>query len=350
LWIADLLLENIGKMNRRVRANEFVELARTIPVLDVRSPGEYLKGHIPGAISFPLFDNHERAEIGTLYKQVGQAVAIERGMELVQPRIQEMYRQAVSHIKDGKLLVHCWRGGKRSESVAAMIAVSGAEVGVLEGGYKAYRNWTLGRFVESYDIRLIGGATGTGKTAILHRLQEKGSRILDLEGHADHRGSAFGRLAATREVSHAQFENVLAWDLHFSNGAPLWIEDESRTIGNLSININLWKQMQAAKLYYIELPLEVRVSRLIEDYGHFPKEMLLESVQKIGRRLGGLRLREIVSAIQEDRAEDAVRMLLEYYDKAYTHTMRSRAEANIHRISFTDFDADAIADALLELS
>ncbi|MEM6270346.1 MAG: tRNA 2-selenouridine(34) synthase MnmH [Bacteroidota bacterium] len=342
-------MEKSIKMNRRASAREFVDLAREIPVLDVRSPGEYLKGHVPGAISFPLFDDQERGEIGTLYKQVGRGAAVDRGMTLVQPKMQRMYREGIAHAKKGKLLVHCWRSGMRSESVAAMLAVSGLDIIVLEGGYKAFRNWVLQRFIQSYPIRLIGGATGSGKTEILHKIAERGSSVLDLEGHADHRGSAFGALGAQREVMPAQFENDLAWELQRAKGPALWIEDESRAIGKLHIHADLWQQMKQADLYLIELPIEVRIARLIEDYGDFPKSELLDSVAKIKRRLGGLRYAEVTEAIQKDDAETAVRILLEYYDRSYRYANKDRSAGKVQVLRYPEFDAEQIAEDLLAL-
>jgi tRNA 2-selenouridine synthase len=336
-------------MNRRADVEEFVEQAKNIPVLDVRSPAEFEKGHIPGAISFPLFDNSERAEIGTLYKQAGQSVAIERGMTLIQPRIQDMYKEGVAHAKDGKLLVHCWRGGKRSESVASMLAISGLEVSTLDQGYKSFRRWVLERFSLTYPIRLVGGGTGSGKTEILHKLRDLGSRTLDLEYLADHRGSSFGRLGSTRNVRPAQFENEMAWNLHFSEGGPMWVEDESRSIGQLYIPIELWKQMDAAHVYYIELPLDVRVERLIRDYAHFSMEELSESVVRIARRLGGSRTREVMDALERKDMQTTVKILLEYYDNSYNHAMKRRPPENITRIPFDDFDAEKIAKTLIAL-
>lgn len=336
-------------MNRRADVEEFVEEAKNIPVLDVRSPAEFEKGHIPGAVSFPLFDNRERAEIGTLYKQVGQSVAIERGMSLIQPRIQDLYKEGISHARDGKLLVHCWRGGKRSESVASMLAISGIDVATLDQGYKSFRRWVLNRFSLEYPIQLVGGGTGSGKTEVLHKLNELGARTLDLEHLADHRGSSFGRLGSTRQVRPAQFENDMAWSLHFSQGDPLWVEDESRTIGQLYIPIEFWKQMDAAIVHYIELPLEVRVERLIRDYAHFSKEELSDSVVRIARRLGGSRTAEVMKALEQGDMTTTVRILLDYYDKSYNHAMKRRPPENIHRIAFDDFDAEKIAKTLIAL-
>jgi tRNA 2-selenouridine synthase len=336
-------------MNIRAQVEEFVNMAKDTPVLDVRSPDEYEKGHIPGAVSFPLFDNHERAEIGTLYKQAGQEAAIERGMSMVQPRIQEMYREGLSHARDGKLLVHCWRGGKRSESVASMLAISGMQVATLDRGYKAFRGWVLEQFSIRYPIRIIGGATGSGKTEILHKIGTLGQRTLDLEGLADHRGSSFGRLGATRQVRPAQFENDMAWSLYFSEGEPLWVEDESRSIGSLYIPIDFWEQMDAATVYYVQLPYEVRIRRLIQDYAHFSTEELTASVQRIARRLGGARTAEVLKAIEAGDVDTSVRILLDYYDTSYGHATKRRPPEKVIRIPFDDFDAEAIARTLISL-
>ena len=336
-------------MNTREEAEKFIQLAKEVPILDVRSPGEYQKGHIPGAISFPLFNNQERAEIGTIYKQVGQAVAVERGMELVQPKIQEIFNTGNAYAKNGKLLVHCWRGGKRSEAVAGLLGSSGTDVRILNGGYKAYRNWVLAQFEKPYQLSIVGGGTGSGKTKILHALEKANEQILDLEGLADHRGSAFGRLGAKEDVTFTQFENRIADKLFFNKSSHFWVEDESRTLGKLYIPAQFWEQMRAAKVFHIELPDAARMEILLEDYGHFPASELEDSIRKLGRRLGGLRMQQAVDALSKGDLKQVIRILLPYYDKAYSHSIHPRSPENIQQIPFDSFDADAIARELIAL-
>jgi tRNA 2-selenouridine synthase len=331
----------------RLKADVFVEKARETPVLDVRSPAEYAQGHMPGAISFPLFDDDERAEVGTLYKQVGQREAMERGMELIGPKVGAMFKQGIAHAREGRILVYCWRGGQRSASVGALLGMAGLQVGVLEGGYKAYRNWTLDQFKRPWPLAIIGGMTGSGKTEVLHRLRDLGENILDLEHLADHRGSAFGRLGATRTVTPMQFENDIAWALTALPPGRIWVEDESRTLGSLQVPTDFWRQMEACPVYALDVAQDIRSQRLMVDYGQFPRADLEAAAHKIARRLGGQRLQQVVSAIEAEDAETVIAVLLDYYDRAYQHFLAERTNATIVPVEVAHYDVAAIARDLV---
>ena len=336
-------------MVRSLLPEEFVERAQETPVLDVRSPGEYRLGHLSQAISFPLFNDQERAEVGTLYKQVGQMEAVERGLEIVGGKMREMFAQGLGYAKEGKLLVHCWRGGKRSESVANLMAVAGLDVAVLKGGYKAYRNWVLGKFSVPEQFLVLGGLTGSGKTRVLHRLQALGQAVLDIEDRAAHRGSAFGRLGQNRYVAPQQFENEMAQDLHLLHGRSIWLEDESRVLGGLILPPKLWEQKQAAPVFFIEIPDEERVRLLMEDYGSLDHGGVASSINKISEKLGGLRTKQALEALESNQGEVLTRMLLDYYDKLYLNSLREKPkETAVHHLTFDRFDLDEIATALLE--
>ena len=308
----------------KISASEFVESAQNIPVLDVRSPGEFEKGHFPGALSFPLFSNYERAEIGTMYKQVGQQEAMERGFEVVGPKIKDMVVQAKAAAVDGKLLVHCWRGGMRSESVANLLNLTGLQVRSLQGGYKAFRNWVLSKLDETYDLRVIGGMTGSNKTGILKALKDAGEATVDLESIAQHKGSSFGALGVEGKTTQAQFENELAVALHFEADQMIWVEDESRKIGSITLPRGLWEQMISAPFYFINAPRRERITHLVQDYGSYPQELLLAAILRIKNRLGGLRTSHALQFLAEKDAESLVDLLLEYYDKAYLRSMEKR--------------------------
>ena len=310
----------------RIQVEEFVEVSQNIPVLDVRSPGEFHKGHIPGAYSFPLFSDTERAEIGTLYKQVGQEQAMERGLEIVSPKIKDMVVEAKDLAHEGRLMVHCWRGGLRSESVANLLKVAGIQVNVLNGGYKAYRQWVLGKFEEDFDIRVLGGMTGSGKTEVLHQLLGRGEAVIDLEAIANHRGSAFGRLGLSEgRITQAQFENEFANQLLLNKGRTIWMEDESRQIGSLIIPGSVWEQMLTAPFFFLDATFEYRVARLLEDYGHFQPSQIEGAIDRIKKRLGGLRHQQATTLLEQDEREDLVKMLLGYYDQSYRHSMQQRS-------------------------
>jgi tRNA 2-selenouridine synthase len=333
-------------MVKIIGAEEFVRRSSALHVLDVRSPGEYRLGHLPGALSFPLFDDSERAEVGTLYKQAGQLQAVERGLEIVGGKMKNMFVQGMSYARDGQLMVHCWRGGKRSESVGNLLSVAGLEVFVLQGGYKTYRNWVLQQFVPEREYLVVGGLTGSGKTRILHHLRSQGQAVLDIEGHAAHRGSAFGRLGQTHFVSPQQFENAMANDLCGLGDRVIWMEDESRVLGGLTLPQALWEKKQRSPVFYVEIPDEDRVRLLLEDYGSVDKAGIAASINKIARSLGGLRTQQALEALGADDRELLARMLLEYYDKLYKNSMATKPQATVHHFSFHRFDLDEITQAI----
>jgi len=200
-------------------------LARKHQVLDVRTPKEFEQGHIPGAINLPLFTNEERVIVGTIYKQQGRQPAILKGLELVGPKMKDII-ETVSKIENrGCFLLHCWRGGMRSSSVAWLLSIYGIKVYTLKGGYKFYRRNVLETFEAKKNIVVLGGKTGSAKTYILKKLEEKGEQVIDLEALAKHKGSSFGSLGETQPPSQEQFENLLADKLKSVSPEKIcWIE------------------------------------------------------------------------------------------------------------------------------
>jgi tRNA 2-selenouridine synthase len=334
-------------MVEKLNASDFWAQSRAVPILDVRSPGEFIAGHIPGAISFPLFSDNERAEIGTMYKQVGKEQAMNRGMELVEPRIKKMVESALAMQVNGELLVHCWRGGKRSESTAWLLSEHGLKIGLLVGGYKSYRNWVLSQFEKPWNFIVVGGRTGSGKTHLLHALKNAGEPVLDLEYLADHKGSSFGRLGSTREVTQAQFENDLACELSAMEGKTIWLEDESRGIGRMVIPEGIWKCMRSTRVFYLDLAQSERVRLLIADYGKFSTDELGAAILRVKDQLGGLRTAQAMDALARQDLETVVTLMLEYYDKTYTHGLSKRSPETIAQIPFSIFEADEIAKAFI---
>jgi len=308
-------------MARILTISEWIEGYRDWPLLDVRTPAEYAQGHIPGAINFPLFSNEERAEVGTIYKQVGPEEALLRGLEFVGPRMADMVRQARQLAPEGRVVVHCWRGGQRSGSVAWLLEKAGFETCTLQGGYKAWRNFILDGFHQlKRRIVLLGGRTGSGKTAILHELARLGEQVIDLEGLAHHKGSAFGALGEQPQPTTEQFENELF--VHWWRLDPerrVWLESESRSIGRVFIPEGVWEQMRQAPYVRIHVPFERRVERLVADYGRYEPEALIASFHKIRKRLGGQWVQAAEEAIREGRLGDAAAIALRYYDKTYDH-------------------------------
>ena len=192
---------------------EFLKLSETHPILDVRTPAEFTQGHIVNALNLPLFTNEERVLIGTLYKKQGKQPAVLKGLEVVGPKLHEYVNEAIKLNKTGTFLVHCWRGGMRSSSMAWFLETYGFKCFTLKGGYKNYRKRVLESFNEEKNILVLGGKTGTGKTLILHELEKHKEQIIDLEKLAHHKGSSFGSLGEEPQSSQEQFENELSFQL-----------------------------------------------------------------------------------------------------------------------------------------
>jgi len=335
-------------------------LAAEGPLIDLRSPAEFAQGHIPGATNLPLFDNDERAEIGTLYKQQGRQAAVLRGLALVGPRMESLgtallaalaehhtVSSAAAHPHNAPCLrLHCWRGGMRSGSVAWLAGQLGLPVLLLEGGYKTYRHWVLELFERPWPLRLLGGRTGSGKTDLLLALRERGVAVLDLEGRANHRGSSFGALGLPPQPSSEHYENHLAADLASLEGATeIWLEAESSQVGRCRIPVGLWRQMKEAEALQVERPLEWRVEQLVEVYGCQDPTDLAEATQRIAKRLGPQRTALAQEAIAAADWASACRQMLDYYDRCYDHDLSSHA---VQAVDLGELEAGAAASLLLE--
>lgn len=315
-------------------------LAAAGPLIDLRSPAEFAQGHIPGATNLPLFDNDERAEIGTLYKQQGRQAAVLQGLALVGPRMVSLGTALLAALAEHRtassaaaqphnapcLRLHCWRGGMRSGSVAWLAGQLDLPVLLLGGGYKAYRHWVLELFERSWPLRLLGGRTGCGKTDLLLALRQQGVAVLDLEGRAHHRGSSFGALGLPPQPSSEHYENLLAADLASLQGADeIWLEAESSQVGRCRIPAGLWRQMKGAPALEIQRPLEQRVSQLVAIYGMQDPAGLAEATQRIAKRLGPQRTALALEAIAAADWASACRQMLDYYDRCYDHDLSSHA-------------------------
>jgi len=274
-----------------------------VPILDVRSPGEFSHGHITGAINLPLFDDAERAEIGTLYKQESREAAIERGLAIVGPKMAGFVQQAKALTEGRHLRIHCWRGGMRSESMAWLMQTAGFTVSTLEGGYKAYRRHILAQLGRPFQLLILGGKTGSGKTDILKALARLGEQVIDLEGLAHHKGSAFGALGQPPQPSSEMFDNQL-FDVLSSldSSQRIWVEDESHNIGKVHISQPFWQQMKCAPVIAIEVPQGARVDRLVREYADAPDEQLAESLLRIKKRLGGQHLQAAMEALADRKS------------------------------------------------
>ena len=358
-----------------INIEKFWQLHKHIPVIDVRSPAEFLHAHIPGAYSLALFDDHQRKVIGTAYKKESRQIAVNIGlnyfserMKKIPPeaaRIFEEWNQKSAKVdfnvfsaaenKQQAFLIHCWRGGMRSGTVAWLLSLYGNHVYVLEGGYKSFRNWVLQQFEKEYSFKILGGFTGSGKTDILRKIQEEGGKIIDLERLAAHKGSAFGSLGEKPQPSQEMFENQLAIELgKISNGSDqsntdgqtksdvpaIWLEDECRNIGMVNIPEKLWSQMRRSPLYFLDIPFEERLNYIVSAYGNFQKKDLAASVTAIQKRLGGIDTKNAIDFLMSDKPKDSFSILIKYYDKVYSRalTERENIQTLLNKISCDTVD------------
>lgn len=330
-----------------IRRIAITDLPRGVPVADVRTPAEFAQGHIPGAFNLPLFSNEERVQVGTTYKQQSREAAILLGFDLAGPKWSGFIRTALEMAPDKKVSVHCWRGGMRSGAMAWALDLYGFQVYLVEGGYKRYRRWVLDQFERDWPLVVLGGMTGSGKTQILHALEQKGEQAIDLEDLAQHQGSTYGTLNRLIQPTQEQFENDLAARLQtLDEHKRIWVEDESRTIGHRMIPQAFWHTMRAAALFEVRPPLESRVTALTATYGGLDKDFLVECTERIRKRLGPEQTKRAVTAIREGRMSDFVREVLVYYDKTYRTGMSDRKE--LVPVPVDDVDAAVNSSMILK--
>ena len=299
-------------------------------LVDARSPAEFALDHLPGATNWPSLDDTERARVGTLYKQVGPFEASKVGAALVAANIaRHLQTHAADLPRTWRPLLYCWRGGKRSGALALVLDQIGFRVTLLEGGYKAFRAAVvtdLAALPARFDWRVICGPTGAGKTRLLHALAAAGAQTLDLEGLAAHRSSVLGFIPGTPQPTQKAFETALWARLRALNPArPVFVESESRKVGNVAIPEALMRAMRAAPCIDLQLPIHERVALLLEDYAFLAQDRALFAERL--DTLIALRGRETVQAwqalIARGEIAQAVQALLEqHYDPGYRQSIR----------------------------
>jgi tRNA 2-selenouridine synthase len=331
----------------KVHIERFLEFAKNYPVLDVRSPGEYKHAHIPGAHSLPLFSDEERKIVGTAYKQQSREEAIKIGLDYFGVKMRKMVEEVESITNEGRtVLVHCWRGGMRSAGVAWLLDLYGFKVYTLVGGYKQFRQYVLATFEIPFQLKIVGGYTGSGKTGLLKNLKEKGQHVIDLEELARHKGSAFGNIGMPEQPGQGMFENILATELHnlrlaktgqtkssrFSFSAldfpPIWLEDESQRIGLVNLPNAFWNIMRQAPLWFLDIPFEERLKQIVQEYGQLDQERMIGAIGRITEKLGHLNAKNAVLYLKEGKISESFEILLKYYDKFYLKSLHNRAAIN----------------------
>lgn len=321
---------------------QFTEsLLDTHLLVDVRTPLEYAEDYIPGAINVPLLSNEERVEIGTLYKQQGPHQARARGLQLTAHRFPEIVDSIAQAAQGRPIIVYCWRGGLRSKTVTSILDLTGYPAQQLIGGYKSFRNQVdayFRPFVPSSPLVVLHGMTGIGKTTLLFKLKDKGCSIIDLEGLACHRGSAFGQLGLTQDLTQKRFETLL-WDevRKAPSHLPLIVEGESERIGRVSLPGDFYQKMAAGIRIWCFASLETRVQRLIEEYGlpAYQEEMGV-ALQRIRKKLGGKICDELAGHLERWEMEPFMKGLVcDYYDKVY---YKNRDWEGDYNLCMEDFD------------
>jgi tRNA 2-selenouridine synthase len=324
-------------------------------IIDVRSPAEYAEDHIPGAISAPVLDDAERAEVGTLYKQVSAFEAKKIGAALVAKNVaRHIDERFKGKDKRWHPLVYCWRGGKRSGAMAHILREVGWNADTLEGGYKAYRRWVvqeLEKTPETLDLRVIHGPTGSGKSRLLGALKRAGAQVLDLEDLAAHRGSVLGELPDRPQPSQKMFESLLLRqisDLQTEN--PVYVEGESKKIGQLQVPEALMSRMRASPCILLEVSLETRVDLLLDEYRHFleDRKMLEAQLDCLVALHGREKIAGWKSLAERGGWREFVsRLLVEHYDPAYRRSSQRNFIhlSNAGKLSISSADDAAFARA-----
>ncbi len=330
-------------------------------VIDVRSESEFADDHLPGAISCPVLDDAERAEVGTLYVQVSPFEARRRGAVLVARNIaRHLEQRFAGEPRTWRPLVYCWRGGERSAAFAMVLQRVGWRALRLQGGYRAYRRAVIEALVQlpvGFDLRVLCGPTGSGKSRLLSALQRAGAQVLDLEQLGAHRGSVLGDLPGEPQPSQRQFESRLLAALRAVDPArPLFVESESRRLGRLQLPDTLLATMRAAACVRVELAVAERVRLLAVDYDHFRQSP--EAILAPLARLTELHGRERVAAWQklarDGAGEELVADLLQrHYDPAYrrsieAHFPRLKDAPTVAPASAAQADFDAAARQLMQ--
>jgi len=325
--------------------------------VDVRSPGEFAKDAVPGAISVPLLDDAERAEVGKCYKKQGRAEAMRLGLAKLRKRggLSSLATEAAGEAK--VVGVYCWRGGLRSGSVAWLLARRGIDVFVLDGGYRAYKKHLRALFEQGPRVVIVGGRTGAGKTRVLRALVKQGAQVLDLEGLAAHRGSAFGALGGAAQPSNAAYETTcaMAWRA-LDPTRDVYVENEEGHVGRCLVPPPLYARMrEAPRCVGVEASDAARVAHLLADYAEDVKaapggtrERLDAALARVAKRLGPQDTARARACLDAGDLAACARMLLaRYYDKLYDRHLGKRGDAVLAVRAADPFDAAAVADAIV---
>jgi tRNA 2-selenouridine synthase len=328
-------------------------------IIDARSQAEYAEDHLPGALNWPSLDDEERKLIGTIYTQVNPFEAKKRGAALAAANIaRHIEANVISEPRSWQPLIYCWRGGNRSGSLAMVLGQIGFKVSVIEGGYKAFRAAMLGVLPElasRFDYRVICGPTGSGKTRLLHALAQAGAQVLDLEGLASHRSSVLGTIPGQPQPTQKRFD-TLVWDAlrGFDPARPVFVESESKKVGNLAVPDALIERMRASPCLRLELADDERVALLLEDYDYFVQDQaaFCERLDALTQLRGRATVQDWQRQVADGKIENVVReLLVKHYDPGYASSIERNfaAYAEAKTIAPADRSAAAMAELAREI-
>ena len=311
---------------RPISAGEAVtRLGEFDAVIDARSEGEFAEDRLPGAVNWPSLNDAERHEVGTLYKQVSPFDARKRGASLVAANIaRHIAREVMDKPKGWKPLVYCWRGGQRSGSLSLVLGQIGFTVHIIEGGYKAFRAAMLAQFpalAQQLSYRVVCGPTGSGKTRLLQALDAAGAQVLDLEGLASHRSSVLGLIPGQPQPTQKRFD-TLVWDKlrSFDPARPVYVESESKKVGNVAVPEALISAMRASECLRLDLADDERVQLLLEDYAFFSRdtEFFCGRLDALTQLRGREQVQAWQAQVRAGDVESVVReLLVKHYDPGY---------------------------------
>lgn len=298
--------------------------------IDVRSPNEYEDNHIVGAVNIPLLDDEERKIIGTLYKHDGKEEAVKKGFDFVSPKLKEIYEEVLKlKQKYKKIVVYCFRGGMRSRSLVDLLNGLGIECYQLEGGYKAYRTYSqnyIDKMDKDFEFIILHGGTGVGKTDILYELENQGYQVINLEDLAQNSGSVFGYLSFDNEPPTQKYFESLIFDMvNNMDKRYIFVESESKRIGRNQVPDTLMKMIANGKHILVNLNLEDRSKRLVDQYVKSSKkddDKVAGSIESLKKRFGSEKVESLKKELEDKNYMEIARVLIrDYYDPLYQYSI-----------------------------
>ena len=339
-------------INLITAADALAKLDQFDDVIDARSPGEYALDAIPGALNWPSLDDEQRIVIGTMYKQTGGFEAKKAGAALVARNIAAHIEQHASNMpRTWQPLLYCWRGGNRSGSLATVLSAIGFKVSLIEGGYKAFRATVMAQtpeLVKPLQLRVVAGATGVGKTHVLHALAQLGAQTIDLEGIAKHRSSVLGIIPGTAQPSQKAFETQLWHKLKsLDPSRPVYIESESKRVGNVTVPESLITAMRASPCHHLSMNTESRVRLLMRDYDFFVNDSALfcERLDTLVALLGRATIAQWQDLARNGESAQVVAQLLDsHYDPKYFESMARNFAlySSANQVALADYSQSSI--------